>query len=53
MKKYISEVLIIEEYCYYGNIQQYLLQQRNYFVNQITLDDILDYDIQTTPKYFE
>lgn len=45
--------MIIEEYCNYGNIQQYLLQQRSYFVNQPTSDDILDYEIKTMPKYFE
>lgn len=31
----IGELLVIVEYCRYGNLQQYLLKRRNKFVNQV------------------
>ncbi|VVC44268.1 Protein kinase, ATP binding site,Tyrosine-protein kinase, active site,Immunoglobulin [Cinara cedri] len=44
------ELMVIVEYCRFGNIHQYLLKQRDRFVNQITPDGYLDYDINTISK---
>lgn len=44
--------MVIVEYCPYGNIHQYILKRRYRFVDQITPDDSLDYEIKTMAKYF-
>lgn len=43
--------MVIVEYCRFGNIYQYLLKKRDSFINQVTPDDKLDYNIQSIPKY--
>ncbi|XP_025418891.1 vascular endothelial growth factor receptor 1 isoform X3 [Sipha flava] len=49
------ELMVIVEYCRFGNIHQYLLKQRNCFVDQVTPDGYLDYNIKTISKnpYYE
>jgi len=42
--------MVIVEYCRFGNIHQFLLKERNYFINQVTPDDIIDYNIKTIYK---
>lgn len=43
--------MVIVEYCRFGNIHQYIFKRRNSFVDQITPDDFLDYEMETTSKY--
>jgi len=42
--------MVIVEYCRFGNIHQYMLKQRDCFVNQISTDGSLDYNIKTISK---
>lgn len=42
--------MVIVEYCRFGNVHDYLLKQRNCFVDQITPDGYLDYNIQQISK---
>lgn len=43
--------MVIEEYCHFGNIHQYLRNQRDNFVDQLKLDDdILVHGRKTPPK---
>ncbi|KAF0766886.1 vascular endothelial growth factor receptor 1 isoform X2 [Aphis craccivora] len=44
------ELMVIVEYCRFGNIHQYMLKQRDCFVNQVTKDGYLDYNIKTISK---
>ncbi|XP_050544021.1 vascular endothelial growth factor receptor 1 isoform X2 [Daktulosphaira vitifoliae] len=44
------ELMVIVEYCRFGNIHDYLLKQRDCFVNQITLDGYLDFSIKNISK---
>ncbi|XP_022178523.1 vascular endothelial growth factor receptor 1 isoform X3 [Myzus persicae] len=44
------ELMVIVEYCRFGNIHQYMLKQRDCFVNQISTDGYLDYNIKTISK---
>lgn len=43
--------MIIVEFCRFGNIHDFLLKQRENFVNQITSDGKIDYNINTVTKY--
>lgn len=39
----IGEVMVIVEYCRFGNLQNFLVKHRNYFVDQIMRDkDVID-----------
>lgn len=39
----IGEVMVIVEYCRFGNLQNFLVKHRNYFVDQIVREkDIID-----------
>lgn len=42
--------MVIVEYCRFGNIHQYLLKQRDSFINQITPNGYLDYNINSISK---
>lgn len=43
---YIGEVMVIVEYCRFGNVQKFLLKHRPYFVDQIRKDtDDIDHTI--------
>lgn len=42
--------MVIVEYCRFGNIHQYLLKQRDCFVNQISPDGFIDYSIKTISR---
>ena len=42
------EVMVIVEYCRFGNVQNFLIKHREYFIDQIVRDqDIIDPTIQT------
>lgn len=43
-----GEVMVIVEYCRFGNLQNFLVKHRQYFIDQIVRDkDIIDPSIQT------
>lgn len=43
-----GEVMVIVEYCRFGNLQNFLVKHREYFVDQIVRDkDIIDPTIMT------
>lgn len=42
--------MVIVEYCRFGNLHQYLLKQRDYFIDQVTPNGYLDYNIKTISK---
>ncbi|XP_050420983.1 vascular endothelial growth factor receptor 1 isoform X2 [Adelges cooleyi] len=44
------ELMVIVEYCRFGNIHDYLLKQRDCFINQITPDGYLDFDMKMISK---
>lgn len=44
-------MMMIIEYCCFGNIRRYLFKQRESFIDQVTLDGDLDYDIRSKSKY--
>lgn len=42
------EVMVIVEYCRFGNLQNFLVKHRNYFIDQIDREkDVIDPTIQT------
>lgn len=44
----LGEVMVIVEYCRFGNLQNFLIKHREYFVDQIVRDqDIIDPTILT------
>lgn len=44
----IGEVMVIVEYCRFGNLQNFLVKHRNYFIDQIDREnDVIDPSIQT------
>lgn len=44
----IGEVMVIVEYCRFGNLQNFLVKHRPYFIDQINREkDIIDPSIQT------
>lgn len=43
---YVLELMVIVEYCRFGSIREYLLKQRDCFVNQVTPNGLLNYDIK-------
>lgn len=46
--KTIGEVMVIVEYCRFGNLQNFLVKHREYFIDQIVRDkDIIDPSILT------
>ena len=45
---YIGELLIIFEYCRFGNLQNYLIKNRNNFLNQLDEFGNMKIDIKTT-----
>lgn len=49
-KNDLGELMVIVEYCRFGNIHQYLLKQRDYFIDQITPNGYIDYNIKTISK---
>ncbi|XP_060867787.1 vascular endothelial growth factor receptor 1 isoform X2 [Metopolophium dirhodum] len=44
------ELMVIVEYCRFGNIHQYMLKQRDCFVDQVSTDGYLDYNIKSISK---
>lgn len=43
--KFISGLMVIVEYCRYGSIDQYMLKNRNNFLNQFTINgEFIDHD---------
>lgn len=42
--------MVIVEYCRFGSIREYLLKQRDGFMNQVTPDGLLKYENKTVFK---
>lgn len=47
---FAGELVVIVEYCKYGNLHDFLLKQRNNFINQIDAEGHLDFSITDLNK---
>lgn len=49
-KHILGELMVIVEYCRFGNVHDFLLKQRDCFIDQVTPDGYLDYNVKTVSK---
>ncbi|XP_065213200.1 vascular endothelial growth factor receptor 1-like isoform X2 [Planococcus citri] len=48
-----GELIVIVEYCQFGNIHSYLLKRRSQFTNQVNKNDEIDFSITAANKHYE